>query len=196
MSLKKVSVATLLWFGVAQCFLPPPPQKSVKQPHPPAGRVHHNSSGTFGGCVGGVQAYPSNWPNSYYYQRYCYSNFGLPIITDGIAPDSALERTAWTLDNMMASMDNTVANKMIELGFRQAVMGRYPSETVTSLPEYSNEDAAFWNERRGCGAIPERPVGCNAEEDVLCYSDELYPNMDITVHEFGHSLHLVGFTQI
>ena len=40
------------------------------------------------------------------------------------------------------------------------------------------------------------PVGCNAEEDVLCYPDDLYPDMDITVHEFGHSLHWVGFAQL
>ena len=114
---------------MVQCLLPPPPP-----PHPPAGRVHHNSNGTFGGCVGGVQPYPSDWPNSHYYQRYCYSNLGLAIVTDGIAPDSALERTAWTLDNMMATMDNTVANKMRELGFRQAVMGRYPEDPVFCIP--------------------------------------------------------------
>jgi len=40
------------------------------------------------------------------------------------------------------------------------------------------------------------PVGCNAEEDVLCYLDDLYPEMDITVHEFGHSLHWLGFGQL
>ena len=40
------------------------------------------------------------------------------------------------------------------------------------------------------------PVGCNAEEDVLCYPDDLYPDMDITVHEFGHSLHWLGFAQL
>ena len=32
--------------------------------------------------------------------------------------------------------------------------------------------------------------------DVLCYPDDLYPDMDITVHEFGHSLHWLGFAQL
>ena len=31
--------------------------------------------------------------------------------------------------------------------------------------------------RRGCGGTEYTPVGCNAEEDVLCYPDDLYPNM-------------------
>ena len=31
---------------------------------------------------------------------------------------------------------------------------------------------------------------------MLCYPDDLYPDMDITVHEFGHSLHWVGFAQL
>merc|ERR1711994_321537 len=76
-------------------------------------------------------------------------------------------------------MDSYVADRMIELGFRQAVMGSYPSETVTSLPEYSNLDPNFWNIRRGCGATVGSPVGCNAEEDVLCYSSDLYLTSDL-----------------
>jgi len=148
-------------------------------------------------CSGGVQGYPANWPNSHYYQRLCQtSSQGLAVVTDGLASDAALERTAWTLDMMMQTMDSYVANSMKEAGFRQAVMGRYPSETVTSLPEYSNQDPNFWNNRRGCGGTEYTPVGCNAEEDVLCYSDDLYPSMDITVHEFGHSLHWLGFNRL
>jgi len=148
-------------------------------------------------CSGGVQSYPANWPNSHYYQRLCQTSVqGLAVVTDGLASDVALERTAWTLDMMMQTMDSYVADSMKNAGFRQAVMGRYPSETVTSLPEYSNQDPNFWNNRRGCGGTEYTPVGCNAEEDVLCYPDDLYPNMDITVHEFGHSLHWLGFNRL
>ena len=43
-----------------------------------------------------------SWPNSHYYQRLCQtSNQGLAVVTDGLASDAALERTAWTLDMMM-----------------------------------------------------------------------------------------------
>ena len=43
-----------------------------------------------------------SWPNSHYYQRLCQtSSQGLAVVTDGLASDAALERTAWTLDMMM-----------------------------------------------------------------------------------------------
>ena len=45
---------------------------------------------------------------------------------------------------------------MAASGFRQAVMGRYPLETVTSLPEYSGLDPDFWENRRGCGATGQQ----------------------------------------
>ena len=110
--------------------------------------------------------------------------------------DPCLHWTAVTLDNMMINMADHIPDKMIELGFRQAVMGAWPGETVTDLPEYSHLDPEFWRDRRGCGATLQSPVACNAEEDVLCYPDDLYPDMDITVHEFGHSLHWLGFTPL
>jgi len=148
------------------------------------------------GCQGGIQAYPSNWPNAYYYRKLCYSGMGMPIITGSLARDAAIERTAWTLDNMLAKVDPVVIKAMNKAFFRQAVMGRFPSEVITSLPEYRNQDPNFWYTRRGCGATDWSPVGANAEEDVLCYPDELYLNQDITVHEFAHSLHLLGFKHV
>ena len=87
-------------------------------------------------------------------------------------------------------MEPYVASALLEAGFRQAVMGSYPRETVTSLPEYSDQDPDFWDSRflaailhpvtfPDGAAVPPRPHpwGCNAEEDVLCYPDDLYPNM-------------------
>ena len=38
-------------------------------------------------------------------------------------------------------------------------MGRFPSEVVYSLPEYSNLDHDFWYNRRGVGATDYIPVG-------------------------------------
>jgi len=194
----------VLAFGLidVDAFLPPEPKNLLEA----TSRKHRSTThlegrlldvvlpnGLKAGCQGGVQAYPSDWPNAYYYQRMCYSALGFPIITDGIASDTALDRTAWTLDNVAATLDPYVVNQMITRFFRQAVMGRFPAEVVTSLPEYADQDPNFWYNRRGCGATDWIPVGSNAEEDVLCYSDDLYPDQDITVHEFGHSLHLLGF---
>lgn len=150
----------------------------------------------YGGCNGGILPYPTNWPNAHYYKRYCRTHRGLAVVTDGIASDAALDRTAYILDSMMMNMDNYIPDIMDQSGFRQAVMGSYPSETIPDLPEYSYVDPDFWRDRRGCGGTVGIPVGCNAEEDVLCWSNDLYPEMDITVHEFGHSLHWLGFNQL
>ena len=98
------------------------------------------------GCVGGVQSYPSHWPNAHYYKRYCSTGRGLAVVTDSLASDAALHQTAYILDSMMDNMADYIPAKMEELGFRQAVMGPYPSETVTDLPEYSHLDPEFWHD--------------------------------------------------
>merc|ERR1719370_673240 len=146
---------------------PPPPPTRGGNFSTTSQRYSPYPAGLKSSCSGGVQAYPADWPNAHYYQRLCEtSGQGLAVVTDGLASDAALERTAWTLDMMMQTMDSYVADSMKEAGFRQALMGRYPSETVTSLPEYSTQDPNFWT------------------------------NRDITVHEFGHSLHWLGFNRL
>ena len=188
-------ITTVLYFVIVIChacipwipiFTPPPPQLGQNI------TAHNNQLG----CVGGIRSYPFYWPNAHYYKRYCRTGRGLAVVTGNLASDAALHQTAFIMDNMMATMADYIPDKMRKLGFRQAVMGAWPGETVTDLPEYSHLDSQFWRERRGCGATVLSRVGCNAEEDVLCYADDLYPHMDITVHEFAHSLHKLGFNKL
>ena len=76
-------------------------------------------------------------------------------------------------------------------------MAAYPRELTTHLPEHSFLDPAFWNERaRGLGATIAVPLGSSAEENVLCDGADRYRGEDITVHEFAHSLHLLGLSQV
>jgi hypothetical protein len=44
-------------------------------------------------------------------------------------------------------------------------MGRFPSEVVYSLPEYSNLDHDFWYNRRGVGATDYVPVGTAVQQE-------------------------------
>merc|ERR1712038_1451774 len=143
---------TLVWHLLLFVLLvkahPPPPPATRGNISSLIQRKSPYPAGLRSSCFGGVQGYPANWPNAHYYQRLCQtSGQGLAVVTDGLASDAALERTAWTLDMMMQTMDSYVADSMKEAGFRQALMGRYPSETVTSLPEYSNQDPNFWTNR-------------------------------------------------
>ena len=125
-------------------------------------------------------------PHPDYYKKLCRTHFGLAVVTGSFASDKALERTAWTMDSMMMRIDPQVARLMIGKGFRQAVLGSYPSENDTSLPEFSH--LVQNRMTRGLGATVYNPIGSNAEEDILCSPSDLYPDEDITVHEVPHTL--------
>jgi len=162
-----------------------PPKTTTRRP-----------SGGFG-CVGGVQSYPRSLPNSHYYRQLCTTSKGLRIVSAGRASGRALERTAFLLSQVTAYVDPRVTASMTARGFRHAVMARYPAELTTHLPEHAFLDPGYWNERaRGLGATVAVPLGSSAEENALCDSNDRYRGEDITVHEFAHSLHLLGFALV
>lgn len=102
-------------------------------------------------------------------------------------------KTAEILDQVTAYVDPRVTTAMTRNNFRHAVMGTYPSELTTHIPEHAFLDPGYWNERaRGLGATIQVPVGSSAEENVMCHANDRYKGEDITVHEFAHSLHLLG----
>jgi len=153
-------------------------------------------SGGFG-CAGGVKSYPRSLPNSHYYRQLCTTSKGLRIVSAGRASRRALERTAFLLSQVTAYVDPRVTASMTARGFRHAVMARYPAELTTHLPEHAFLDPGYWNERaRGLGATVAVPLGSSAEENALCDSNDRYRGEDITVHEFAHSLHLLGFALV
>lgn len=148
------------------------------------------------GCKYGIQSYPRNLPNSHYYTRLCTTKNNLKIVSANRASNAALERTAFLIGNVMANVQPQVAQSMNAKGFRHAVMAAYPSELTTSIPEHAWL-GAYWNERaRGLGATVATPVGSSAEENALCHSNDRYKVEDITIHEFAHSMHLLGFALV
>jgi len=147
-------------------------------------------------CIYGVQAYPRNLPNAHFYTRLCTTNNGLKIVASSRPSSAALERTAYLIGNVMANVDPRVAQSMNARGFRHAVMAAYPAEVTTHIPEHAWL-GAYWNERaRGLGATVQVPVGSSAEENALCHSNDRYRVEDITIHEFAHSMHLLGFALV
>lgn len=149
------------------------------------------------GCKSGIQGYPRSLPNSHYYTRLCNTNQNLKIVSANRASAAAIERTAYLIGNVMAYVDPRVARSMNARGFRHAVMGNYPSELTTHIPEHAFLDPGYWNERaRGLGATVAVPVGSSAEENAMCYSNDRYRGEDITIHEFAHSMHLLGFALV
>merc|ERR1719228_1857213 len=113
-------------------------------------------------------------------------------MSGSLANDAAIERTAFLIDKVTAKVTPAVIASMNYYGFRHAVMAAYPYEVTTNIPEHSFLDH-YWDERaRGLGATIGVPTGSNAEENAMCYSDDRYLGEDITIHEFAHSLHLLG----
>ena len=66
--------------------------------------------------------------------------------------------------------------EMTANGFRHAVMGPYPDEVTTDIPEHAflaSDPNTDWDERaRGLGATMSNPVGSSAEENILCHTDD------------------------
>jgi len=148
-------------------------------------------------CRDGIQSYPSSMPNSDYYTRLCTTGRGLRIVSAGLTSNESLERTAFILDKVTEGVTDEVINSLNAWDFRHAVMASYPAELTTDIPEHSFLDSDFWDERaRGLGATTWVPVGSSAEENLLCEPEDRYLGEDITIHEFAHSLMLLGFTQV
>jgi len=136
-------------------------------------------------------------PNSDYYTRLCTTGRGLRIVSAGLASNESLERTAFILDKVTEGVTDEVMTSLNAWDFRHAVMASYPAELTTDIPEHSFLDSDFWDERaRGLGATTWVPVGSSAEENLLCEPEDRYLGEDITIHEFAHSLMLLGFTQV
>jgi len=147
------------------------------------------------GCSGGVRSYSRSLPNAHYYTKLCTNRDGIKIISRG-ASDQAVERTAWLISHVMDTMPERgrVAASMNKYRFRHAVMG--VREMTTHLPEHAFLPP-YWDQRaRGLGATKAVPLGSSAEENAMCYTNDRYRVEDITIHEFAHSLHLLGLSQV
>ena len=135
-------------------------------------------------------------PNSNYYTRLCVSKHNIRIVSAGKASNEALERTAYLIDSVLADVDPRIAVSMNAKGFRHAVMAAYPAELTTHIPEHSWLASDYDERARGLGGTVAVPLGSSAEENALCHGNDRYRSEDITIHEFAHSMHLLGFALV
>ena len=128
-----------------------------------------------------------------FYRKYLDAN-GIPVVSSWRVPDSALVQ-AWKIISFMTSdIPPEVLQQMQATGLRVGVMARY--EGTTDIPEHAHlerDTTLNWDVRaRGLGGDPELPLTTCAEENLLCYQIDKYHAEDILIHEFAHSIHLVG----
>ena len=128
-----------------------------------------------------------------FYKKYVDVN-GIPLISSWRVPDSAFVAAHRTLYAMTSMLPEAVLDSMVARDTRVAIMARY--EGTTDIPEHHhlvNDTALNWDLRaRGLGGDLELPLTSCAEENVLAYQIDKYHAEDILIHEFAHSIHLIG----
>ncbi len=132
-----------------------------------------------------------------FYKKYVNCN-GIPIISSWRVPDSCLVQAYKTLDAMTRMLHPKVLKSMVDYGTKVGVMARY--EGTTDIPEhriYLNDTSLNWDVRcRGLEGTLELPLTTCAEENILAYQIDQYHAEDILIHEFAHSIHLIGLKRI
>mgnify|MGYP002515442291 FL=1 len=132
-----------------------------------------------------------------FYKKYVNVN-GIPIVTSWRVPDSCIVAAHRTLYYMTCMLKPDVLNAMVKHGTRVAIMARYEGET--DIPEHrfmANDTSVNMDVRaRGMEGTMKVPVTTCAEENILAYQIDKYHAEDILIHEFAHSIHLIGIYQV
>lgn len=119
---------------------------------------------------------------------------GLPVIGSDKVSDAALVEAKAVVVRMTWKRPDVV-KAMIGHRTRVAIMAK--TEVTTDIPEHADLNAAFpktdWNRRcRGVGATKARPACSGAEENVLQLDGDRYRGESILIHEFGHTMLVLG----
>ena len=127
-----------------------------------------------------------------FYKKVCVVQ-GIPIVSSETVPDRALIQAAVIMKGMLDARPDIVQRLVIHK-MKVAILGA--NEVTTMLPEYAflkNDTQTDWDLRaRGLGATIAVPLASGAEENLLCYSSDVYKRESIFLHEFAHSIKDLG----
>ena len=132
-----------------------------------------------------------------FYKKYMDAN-GIAITASWRVPDTAMVQAWRILKFMTGDLPKPVLDAMVKKHTRVSVMARY--EGTTDIPEHAHlaaDTTLNWDLRaRGLGGDLELPLTSCAEENLLAYQIDKYHAEDILIHEFAHSIHLIGIVQV
>lgn len=132
-----------------------------------------------------------------FYKKYMNVN-GIHVMSSWRVPDSCFVAAHKTLYAMTSMLPKDVLDAMTRINTRVAIMARY--EGTTDIPEHRylvNDTTLNWDLRaRGLGGTLHEPITSCAEENILAYQIDKYHAEDILIHEFAHSIHLIGILQV
>jgi cyclophilin family peptidyl-prolyl cis-trans isomerase len=129
-----------------------------------------------------------------FYQKHLDAD-GLSILGSAKVSDDALAEAAWIVRHMLAGRED-IRKAMIGQKVRAVIMAK--DEYTTDVPEHRNlKPKQYWDRRaRGLGATPHVPVVSGAEENLLNFRNDPYPNENIFLHEFSHAIHGTGLNKV
>jgi hypothetical protein len=141
-------------------------------------------------CVVGPP--PDERPLAPFYKKYCISS-GIPVVSSEAVPDSALQVAADIASHMLSVMP-AVRDRLVSVGSRIAVIGQH--QVTSNIPEYKMLALAYpdldWRTRGIATRLATIPVTSGAEENLLCYETDRYLGENIFVHEFSHTIKVLG----
>lgn len=159
----------------------------------PDGATRNDSSTDVDGSQVRITEPPASLGLPAFYVKYVDAS-GVPVVSSAHVPDDALLAARAVVLQMVAGRDDIVAH-LQAAHIRVAIMAE--SEVTTDIPEHADLYEAFpgtdWDERaRGLGATFARPASSGAEENVLCHETDRYRGESILVHEFAHTMYVIG----
>lgn len=143
-------------------------------------------------AVSRVSVVPSVFKFDKFYEKYLNAA-GLPIIGSKAVNDEAFYKTRDVI-LMMLEKCPSVKAKLIDNNARIAIIGK--NELTTDLPEYNGMGEQMNNRARGFGGTLALPMTSGGEENILCLNNDRYNGEDILIHEFAHTMHLMGISFI
>jgi len=131
-----------------------------------------------------------------FYRKYCIAN-GIPVASSERVPDAALQMAAEIASQMLSVMP-AVRERLVDIQSRVAVIGA--SQATSDIPEYKTLVPLYpkLDQRtRGIGATTVAiPITSGAEENLLCYRTDRYRGENIFLHEFSHTIKVLGIQSI
>ncbi len=149
-------------------------------------------------ACGGSTPLPGGLHLDPFYEKYCMAG-ALPIVASAVVPDAALQRAKVIVTKMLTKIPPGAVQAIAADHVRVGVIG--VQQVTTDMPEYADLYTAFpgtdWDKRtRGVAATLARPLTSSAEENLLCYSTDVYTGESILVHEFAHTIDELGLEAV
>ncbi|HKP76988.1 MAG TPA: hypothetical protein VJT67_15765 [Longimicrobiaceae bacterium] len=123
-----------------------------------------------------------------FYSKYVEA-MGIPILGSAELSDAAMLEAGYLTVAMLQNAPD-IAQRIVENHGRIAVMTYL--ERTQSIPEHAGLDPATYGRCRGVGGTMAIPVSSCGEEDLLDYDSEPYWAENVFIHEFAHTVHLLG----